>query len=564
MSPRSCHSLNVSGCLCGVPATPRFPCAKFKDLSRQHLSFASNRVGPRPRVEENLLSLFQNKGSASGLFWLLTSCLHGSDQLARLLKEALLSKLDNAGKRSRAGCCSRRSSRCSRQQRGKMALALLLAAILGLLIVKSVLLQLKHPSSPPCIGSWIPWFGAAFQFGKAPLEFIEEARSKYGPIFTIFALGKRFTFVTDEEGAEAFFTSEDLNFEQAVQQAVQNAASVPAEAFYQNHGNLYTMMKGKMGPSNLHMFTDTLCKELHEHMGQLGNEGTGDLNDLVRRMMYPAVVNTLFGKGVCPTSRSEMKEFEEHFQKYDEDFEYASQMPECFLRNWSKSKKWLLKLFEKVVSDAEKTNPSETTSKTLLQHVLDNLQGRHLAPNYGLLMLWASQANAVPIAFWTLAFILSRPSIYKKIMEDLASVFGKAGRDKIEVSEDDLKKLPFIKWCTLEAIRLRSPGAITKKVVNPIRIQNFTVPAGDMLMLSPYWLHRNPKYFPDPEMFKPDRWKEANLEKNAFLDSFVAFGGGKHQCPGSEFPNDYFIQVLQHLSDNGKLTVWKNKVLLQF
>lgn len=48
--------------------------------------------------------------------------------------------------------------------------------------------------------------------------------------------------------------------------------------------------------------------------------------------MYPAVVNTLFGKGICPTSPSEIKEFEEHFQKYDEDFEYASQMPECFLR----------------------------------------------------------------------------------------------------------------------------------------------------------------------------------------------------------------------------------------
>uniref|UniRef100_A0A8B9VBW2 24-hydroxycholesterol 7-alpha-hydroxylase n=1 Tax=Anas zonorhyncha TaxID=75864 RepID=A0A8B9VBW2_9AVES len=393
----------------------------------------------------------------------------------------------------------------------------------------------RNPSCPPCIGSWIPWVGAAFQFGKAPLEFIEQARSKHGPVFTVFALGKRFTFVTEEEGAEAFFSSKDLNFEQAVQQAVENAVSVPAEAFYQNHGTLYSMMKGKMGPSNLHMFTGTLCRELHEHMGHLGTKGAGDLNDLVRHVMYPAVVNTLFGKGICPTSQSELKEFEEHFQKYDEDFEYASQMPECFLRNWSKSKKWLLKLFEKVVSDAERTNPSETTSKTLLQHLLDNLQGKHLAPNYGLLMLWASQANAVPIAFWTLVFILSYPSIYKKTMEDLTSVFGKAGKDKIEVSEEDLKNLPFIKWCTLEAIRLRSPGAITKKVVNPIRIQNFTVPAGDMLMLSPYWLHRNPKYFPDPEMFKPDRWKEANLEKNAFLDSFVAFGGGKHQCPGRWF-----------------------------
>lgn len=45
------------------------------------------------------------------------------------------------------------------------------------------------------------------------------------------------------------------------------------------------------------------------------------------------------------------------------------------------------------------------------------------------------------------------------------------GKDKIEVTEEDLKKLSFIKWCTLEAIQLRSPGAITKKVVNPIKIQ---------------------------------------------------------------------------------------------
>ncbi|XP_064304251.1 24-hydroxycholesterol 7-alpha-hydroxylase isoform X6 [Phalacrocorax carbo] len=318
---------------------------------------------------------------------------------------------------------------------------------------------------------------------------------QHGPVFTIFALGKRFTFVTEEEGTEAFFKSKDLNFEQAVQRAVENAVSVPAEAFYQNHGNLYSMMKGKMGPSNLHMFTGTLCKELHEHMAHLGTEGTGDLNDLVRHVMYPAVVNTLFGKGIFPTSQSEIKEFEEHFQKYDEDFEYASQMPECFLRNWSKSKKWLLKLFEKVVSDAERTNPSEATSKTLLQHLLDNLQGKHLAPNYGLLMLWASQANALPIAFWTLVFILSYPSIYKKIMEDLASVFGKAGKEKIEVSEEDLKKLPFIKWCTLEAIRLRSPGAITKKVVNPIRIQVFlmqkraTARSSFKHAIYPPWLH---------------------------------------------------------------------------
>ncbi|NWH74451.1 CP39A hydroxylase, partial [Piaya cayana] len=252
-----------------------------------------------------------------------------------------------------------------------------------------VLLRRRCPSSPPCIRSWIPWFGAAFQFGKAPLEFIEQARSKVMAVAACLLMGVWLGWLLARGKARR-----NLN----IKLTPLFSFSVPAEAFYQNHGNLYSMMKAKMGPSNLHMFTGTLCEELQEHMAPLGTEGTGDLNDLVRHVMYPAVVNTLFGKGTCATSQSELKEFEEHFQKYDEDFEYASQMPECFLRNWSKSKKWLLKLFEKVVTDAERTNPSEATSKTLLQHLLDNLQGKHLGPNYGLLMLWASQANAVPVS----------------------------------------------------------------------------------------------------------------------------------------------------------------------
>jgi hypothetical protein len=44
------------------------------------------------------------------------------------------------------------------------------------------------------------------------------------------------------------------------------------------------------------------------------------------------------------------------------------------------------------------------------------------------------------------------------------------GKDKIKVSEDELKRLLLIKWCILEAIRLRAPGVITRKVVKPVKI----------------------------------------------------------------------------------------------
>ncbi|XP_059256298.1 24-hydroxycholesterol 7-alpha-hydroxylase isoform X4 [Mustela nigripes] len=351
-------------------------------------------------------------------------------------------------------------------------------------------------------------------------------------------MGTRMTFVTEEEGINVFLKSKEVNFELAVQNPVYRTASIPKNTFLTLHEKLYIMIKGKLGTFNLYQLTGQLTEELHEQLENLGTHGTMKLNNLVRHLLYPVTMNILFKKGLFPTDKRKIKEFYQHFQAYDEGFEYGSQMPECLLRNWSKSKKWLLALFEKTIPDIKTYKSVKNNSTTLMQAMLDIIETERKeeeSPNYGLLILWASLSNAVPVASWTLAFILSHPTVHETILEGISSVFGTAGKDKIKVSEDDLKKLPLIKWCILEAIRLRAPGVITRKVLKPVKILNYTVPSGDLLMLSPFWLHRNPKYFPEPELFKPERWKKANLEKHAFLDWFLAFGSGKYQCPGRWF-----------------------------
>ncbi|XP_078011458.1 24-hydroxycholesterol 7-alpha-hydroxylase isoform X2 [Phascolarctos cinereus] len=360
--------------------------------------------------------------------------------------------------------------------------------------------QQRNLHRPPCISGWIPWIGAGFRFGKAPLEFIEQARIKHGPVFTVFALGKRLTFVTEEEGFDVFFKSKEINFEHAVEDHIYRTVSVPKSIFLTSHGLLYGVMKNKMKISNLCQFSEKLVEGLHEQLESLGTDGSKDLYNLVRHALYPVTVNTIFGKGLYPTTQENIQEFLKHFQIYDDGFQNGGQIPECFLRNWSKSKMWLLNLLEKSIPDLEK---NET---------LDDL-----------------------VAYWTIVYVLYNPSVYENIMEGISSVFGEAGKKKIEISENDLKKVPLIKRCVLETIRLVAPGMITRKVIEPVKILNYTVPSGDMLMMSPFWIHRNPKYFPEPELFKPERWEKANLEKNAFLDGFVAFGGGKYPCPGRWF-----------------------------
>ena len=112
----------------------------------------------------------------------------------------------------------------------------------------------------------------------------------------------------------------------------------------------------------------------------------------------------------------------------------------------------------------------------------------------------------------------------------------------------DIKKLQIVEQCILEAIRLRSPGMIARKLTQPIRVQGFTIPAGDMLMISPYWAHRNETTFPDADSFVPSRWNQtAGSDKSNPTNNFIAFGGGRFQCPGRSFAMmemQMFVSVL--------------------
>ena len=55
--------------------------------------------------------------------------------------------------------------------------------------------------------------------------------------------------------------------------------------------------------------------------------------------------------------------------------------------------------------------------------MVDSLTG-DCAPNYAVLLLWASLANAVPITFWTLALVLGNQAIKKEVQKEINEVLG--------------------------------------------------------------------------------------------------------------------------------------------
>jgi cytochrome P450 len=82
-----------------------------------------------------------------------------------------------------------------------------------------------------------------------------------------------------------------------------------------------------------------------------------------------------------------------------------------------------------------------------------------------------------------------------------------------------------------EAMRLFPPGvAIARQAAEPVEIGGFRLPTGSLAFVSVYTIHRDPRWFSDPEAFRPERFAVANAPQADF--TFLPFGAGPRACIG--------------------------------
>ncbi len=136
-------------------------------------------------------------------------------------------------------------------------------------------------------------------------------------------------------------------------------------------------------------------------------------------------------------------------------------------------------------------------------------------------------ANALT---WTWYLLSQHPEVEARLHAELATALG--GRLP---AFEDLQRLPYTRMVLAESMRLYPPAwAIGRRALNEFEAGGFTVPAGSVVLMSQYIMHRDPRFFPDPERFDPERWTpEAQTERPKF--SYFPFGGGARVCIGEQF-----------------------------
>lgn len=100
---------------------------------------------------------------------------------------------------------------------------------------------------------------------------------------------------------------------------------------------------------------------------------------------------------------------------------------------------------------------------------------------------------------------------------------------------DDLPRLSYTSMVFSEALRLYPPAWVVGRMaaVN-CKVAGFEIPAGTLLMMSPYVTQRDPRFFAEPERFRPERWTPEEQEKRPKF-AYYPFGGGTRVCIGERF-----------------------------
>jgi cytochrome P450 len=165
----------------------------------------------------------------------------------------------------------------------------------------------------------------------------------------------------------------------------------------------------------------------------------------------------------------------------------------------------------------------------------------------------AGQDTTAHALTWTWYLLARHPDVEAKLLEELRQALaGSAPR------ATDLPNLPYTEMIVREAIRLFPPAPFFgRQPIEDVTVGGWEIPKGSLIVVSTYALHRDRRFFPEPEQFNPDRFA-AGWEERISRFAYLPFGGGPRVCIGNGFAMMEARLVLATVAQRCKLLLESN------
>ena len=129
---------------------------------------------------------------------------------------------------------------------------------------------------------------------------------------------------------------------------------------------------------------------------------------------------------------------------------------------------------------------------------------------------------------WAVHELVTRPDVARRVATEVAEAVGDD-----PITPEVLPRLAYLDRVVREVLRLHAAAVVARRSLRDFEIGGHKIPAGRMVLYSPYVTHRLPELWPEPSAFRPERWlpdAPGYVEPPPFAS--VPFGGGYRRCIG--------------------------------
>jgi len=381
---------------------------------------------------------------------------------------------------------------------------------------------------------------AAYWPGRDMLAFITKLARSYGDVVTYRIGGETIFLVSDPHHIKEILVTQNRNFTKS--RGLERTKRLLGNGLLTSEGAMHLRQRRLMQPAfhreRIVGYGQTMAAYADRTRQQWRDGETLDVAQEMMRLTLSIAGKTLFDvdieKQAAEVGRAMNDVMESFWTTMLPLVDFLERMPIPKLRRAKAGRARLDKIIYGMIAERRASGRDHGDLLSMLLNAQDEDDGGVMTDKQvrdeAMTILLAGHETTANALTWTWYLISQSPEVETRLHEEIDGVL--QGRLP---GVADLPGLAFTEKVVTEAMRLYPPAWIVgRRAIAEFAIGEYVAPPRTIMIMSPYILHHDARYYADPDRFHPDRW---TAEFKATLPQFAyfPFGGGPRRCIGESF-----------------------------
>jgi cytochrome P450 len=285
-----------------------------------------------------------------------------------------------------------------------------------------------------------------------------------------------------------------------------------------------------------------------------------DANQAMMHITLAIVAATLFGADVHSESTEIGRAMDDVFDAFDIGYSpltpLLDRLPTRRRRQFRAGKARLDATIARLIAERRSSDTDSGDLLSMLLHATDTegdglgMTDQQLRDEAITLFIAGHETTANALT-WTWLLLARHADAEARLHDEVDRVLG----DRLPTM-DDLAQLPVSRAIIAESMRLYPPAYIVgRRALVPYQVRGFEFPARTVFLAPQFLVHRDPRWWPDPDAFVPDRWLDSEATATRPKLAYFPFGAGTRICVGEQFAWMEAILVLATLARRWRVRV---------